>query len=547
MFQKLSAMLVSTIFLVAPLKAQIQWRDSLETARAESRATGKPILVHFFGDNCPPCHRLEQNAYQNGELIESVNANLIPIRINATQNRSLAQEFAVASWPQDVYLHPNGEVAYRGVCNQDPSVYSTLVQRVALKNRDWVIAFNASKQLGREPSELSPQQFSAAQQIASQQTDSSRMQPQSVAPPSTRNLLVQTPSDATPSTPNFGASPNQMTASGQPNGALANPSPFRSPIEGQPAAIANPYSNTVASAQAPPNGQVLPTQMPLSANTGRDSQISTVAHSSGASLAANASNPAVFAPPSQAGFPKSDKSLEASGTFEKHSSGHPGIGSPTNQQLVRSGPTSANRYSADQVQYSDRFPSANTQSNESPFRSASAQLPVKPSLEDASQNSPNVQTLGAHQNLGGVQNSATVQPIKDELCLSGYCPAAMKAGSLVEGSDQFAVRHRGRIYYCSSDEARQQVLSAPDAYTPVLSGYDVVTFLESGKLDSGNTDLHSQPLGCFIGDQLFLFASEENKARFVASQEGYLQQLEMLKQPADAGRVAAQPSDSLTR
>lgn len=111
--------------------------------------------------------------------------------------------------------------------------------------------------------------------------------------------------------------------------------------------------------------------------------------------------------------------------------------------------------------------------------------------------------------MGGVfSDSASVD-------LDGYCPVSLMARSeWVLGNPSCAVKHRGRVYYCINEEAQSVFLSAPDRFAPVLSGYDVVHFLETGELVAGKRE-H----GCRFGvttdrERVFLFATPATRQRF---------------------------------
>lgn len=113
---------------------EIQWEEDLELAMRRAANSGKPVLVHFYGDNCPPCRMLEKKAFRDPQLIDALNSQVIPVRINAERDLKTALRMRVNRWPTDVYLFPNGDEIYRNVSNQDPAVYEKIVAKVAEKN-----------------------------------------------------------------------------------------------------------------------------------------------------------------------------------------------------------------------------------------------------------------------------------------------------------------------------------------------------------------------------------------------------------------------------
>lgn len=120
-----------------PNTEEIQWIDDFPTAIRYATSNNLPMMLHFYGDNCPPCRLLEKKAFRDPHLIGKINGQLVAVRINGEKQKELRDRYQVTRWPTDVYLLPNGEEVYRTVSPQDPKVYGQMVDRVALRHRDW--------------------------------------------------------------------------------------------------------------------------------------------------------------------------------------------------------------------------------------------------------------------------------------------------------------------------------------------------------------------------------------------------------------------------
>jgi protein disulfide-isomerase len=114
---------------------QIAWSDDLSATMQLAQSTGKPVLVHFYGDNCPPCRMLEKKAFKDPLLIQAIGEHLLAVRINAERDTKTAARFRVNRWPTDVYLYADGEEIYRNISAQDPAAYEKTVLKVAEKNQ----------------------------------------------------------------------------------------------------------------------------------------------------------------------------------------------------------------------------------------------------------------------------------------------------------------------------------------------------------------------------------------------------------------------------
>jgi YHS domain-containing protein/thiol-disulfide isomerase/thioredoxin len=132
----------------------------------------------------------------------------------------------------------------------------------------------------------------------------------------------------------------------------------------------------------------------------------------------------------------------------------------------------------------------------------------------------------------GRPNASVGQAARAEepLCLDGFCPVELcERAAWVMGDAQYGIRHRGRTYLFAGPEHAQRFWADPDRYAPVNSGYDVVIFLEQGKPVAG-----SRRCGVFFKDQVYLFSSEDTRARFESDPQRYAHLLRQAMQ-AQAG------------
>ena len=117
---------------------QIEWSENLAETMKLAQSSGKPVLVHFYGDHCPPCRMLEKKAFKDQQLIAAFDEHILAVRINAEQDTKTAAMFRVNRWPTDVYLYSNGDEIYRNISAQDPGVYEKTIVKVAEKNQRWI-------------------------------------------------------------------------------------------------------------------------------------------------------------------------------------------------------------------------------------------------------------------------------------------------------------------------------------------------------------------------------------------------------------------------
>jgi thiol-disulfide isomerase/thioredoxin len=131
----------------SPPLPEIAWVDNLDQAKQLAKTHNKPLMIHFYGDHCPPCRMLEAKAFRNRDLVSVLNDHVIATKVNADKQREVAQYYQVNRWPTDVFLHADGTVIERSVSNQDPQAYARTVERVSQRHQDWALAAVAEREM----------------------------------------------------------------------------------------------------------------------------------------------------------------------------------------------------------------------------------------------------------------------------------------------------------------------------------------------------------------------------------------------------------------
>lgn len=133
----LSACLLASLpcVLSQQVAAEIPWRSDLTTAHAEAKEQNKPLLLHFYSDNCVWCDRLEAGAFQSPQVGAAVDQEFIAVKIHAAQSPELAKMFQVTKFPTDVVVTPAGKTLSHSVSPQDPSRYVAMLAQASNEMR----------------------------------------------------------------------------------------------------------------------------------------------------------------------------------------------------------------------------------------------------------------------------------------------------------------------------------------------------------------------------------------------------------------------------
>jgi protein disulfide-isomerase len=154
-----------------------------------------------------------------------------------------------------------------------------------------------------------------------------------------------------------------------------------------------------------------------------------------------------------------------------------------------------------------------------------------------SNNGQAVESSSSHATL----QIATQQPERAtpamKYALHGKCPVTLiNEGRWIDGDSQFGCVHRGKVYLFRSAAELETFRANPDAFSPLLAGYDPVEYVEQGALIDGH-----EKFGVFMGrspnQRVILFRSQDNKERFQQEPRKYLSEVQLALQSTDAGTI----------
>lgn len=131
-----SLLLLATFASPVWASDMVRWAPSIEVAKQAAAAKNQLVLIHFEGDNCPPCLRLESNVFNQAKFAESLERDYVPVKINASRNPEIAREYQVDRWPQDVIVTPSGQPVYRMLSPQEIDRYTDMLGQVASRRSE---------------------------------------------------------------------------------------------------------------------------------------------------------------------------------------------------------------------------------------------------------------------------------------------------------------------------------------------------------------------------------------------------------------------------
>ncbi|MCW5942300.1 MAG: thioredoxin fold domain-containing protein [Fimbriimonadaceae bacterium] len=94
----------------ASLAGEIRWAKSIAIAQAESKRSGKLLMVDFYTDWCGWCKKLDKDTYTDAKVIDLSN-RVVSLKTDAEkEGKDLAKKYGVNGYPTILFLDPQGSV-----------------------------------------------------------------------------------------------------------------------------------------------------------------------------------------------------------------------------------------------------------------------------------------------------------------------------------------------------------------------------------------------------------------------------------------------------
>ena len=102
------------LLLTATLSYAGGWSHDFDAAEAESRRTGKPLLIHVHAEWCGPCRQMDARTLHTGEVQRMLAGPVIGVLVNSDHRPDVVRRFGVQMLPADVLVDAKGTVLHRG-------------------------------------------------------------------------------------------------------------------------------------------------------------------------------------------------------------------------------------------------------------------------------------------------------------------------------------------------------------------------------------------------------------------------------------------------
>ncbi|MEO9171018.1 MAG: DUF255 domain-containing protein, partial [Candidatus Aquilonibacter sp.] len=81
-----------------------------EDAFAQAAASDKPILLGISAVWCHWCHVMDETSYSDSAVIDEINRNFVPVRVDNDERPDINARYNMGGWPTTAFLTPDGEL-----------------------------------------------------------------------------------------------------------------------------------------------------------------------------------------------------------------------------------------------------------------------------------------------------------------------------------------------------------------------------------------------------------------------------------------------------
>lgn len=106
------------------------WYASYEEAVAAAERLERPLLIHFYGPNCPPCRQMEREVFASPDVQRMLADRFVAVKVDGDRQPALMRHYSVDSYPTDVVQEPyNGRVLFENGGYLDRNGYLAMLSQ----------------------------------------------------------------------------------------------------------------------------------------------------------------------------------------------------------------------------------------------------------------------------------------------------------------------------------------------------------------------------------------------------------------------------------
>ncbi|HLJ95540.1 MAG TPA: DUF255 domain-containing protein [Gemmataceae bacterium] len=119
---------------------EIQWRSNYNQARKEALEKNRPLVLDFGTEHCFWCRKLDATTFLDPHVIEVMNEQFIPLKVDAHRDARLTEFLRIQAFPTVVLAGPDGKILGTLEGYMEAGRFHDHLQRIlaGLRNPEWM-------------------------------------------------------------------------------------------------------------------------------------------------------------------------------------------------------------------------------------------------------------------------------------------------------------------------------------------------------------------------------------------------------------------------
>ncbi len=110
--------------------AEIKWHPWSASAFEEAKLSGRPILLSISAVWCHWCHVMDETTYSHPGIIDLINREYVPVRVDNDVRPDINQRYNMGGWPSTAFLTSAGDIL-TGATYLPPDQMADALTRIA--------------------------------------------------------------------------------------------------------------------------------------------------------------------------------------------------------------------------------------------------------------------------------------------------------------------------------------------------------------------------------------------------------------------------------
>jgi uncharacterized protein YyaL (SSP411 family) len=107
---------------------EINWHQWSPGAFDEARVSGRPILLSISAVWCHWCHVMDETTYSHPSVIDLINREYVPVRVDNDVRPDINQRYNMGGWPTTAFLSASGDILTGGTYLPPDQMASALLR-----------------------------------------------------------------------------------------------------------------------------------------------------------------------------------------------------------------------------------------------------------------------------------------------------------------------------------------------------------------------------------------------------------------------------------